>query len=44
VPPRAPVPFQAIPVLALLRPEDRAALAPECELSAAALREIAPEK
>jgi len=34
VPPRAPIPFHAIPVLALLRPEDRAALAPGCELSA----------
>ncbi|HYK42102.1 MAG TPA: Crp/Fnr family transcriptional regulator [Thermoanaerobaculia bacterium] len=33
MPARAPIPFQAIPVLALLRPEDRAALAPECELA-----------
>lgn len=32
--PRPPIPFEAVPVLALLRAEDRAALAPECELSA----------
>ena len=32
--PRPPIPFEAVPVLALLRPEDRAALAPACELSA----------
>ena len=31
---RPPIPFDAIPVLALLKAEDRAALAPLCELSA----------
>ncbi len=31
---RPPIPFDAIPVLALLKPDDRAALAPLCELTA----------
>ncbi len=31
---RPPIPFDAIPTLALLKPEDRSALAPLCELSA----------
>jgi CRP-like cAMP-binding protein len=34
VPERPPIPFDAIPVLAALKPEDRAALAPLCELVA----------
>ena len=32
--PRPPVPFDAIPILAPLRAEDRAALEPLCELRA----------
>jgi len=32
VPPRAPIPFDTIPILASLRPEDREALAPLCEM------------
>jgi CRP/FNR family transcriptional regulator len=34
VPERAPIPFDAIPILGSLKPEDRAALSPLCELSA----------
>jgi CRP-like cAMP-binding protein len=34
VPPRTPIPFEAIPVLSSLTAEDRAALAPLCELRA----------
>jgi len=34
VPDRPPIPFEAIPILASLKPEDRAALSPLCELSA----------
>jgi CRP/FNR family transcriptional regulator len=34
VPPRPPIPFDAIPILAPLRAEDRAALEPLCELRA----------
>jgi CRP/FNR family transcriptional regulator len=34
VPVRAPIPFDAIPILASLGPEDRAALSPLCSLSA----------
>ena len=32
MPPRTPIPFEAIPILASLRPEDREALAPLCEM------------
>jgi CRP-like cAMP-binding protein len=32
VPPRAPIPFETIPILASLRPEDREALSPLCEM------------
>jgi CRP-like cAMP-binding protein len=32
VPPRPPIPFEAIPILASLRPEDREALAPLCDM------------
>ena len=34
MPDRPPIPFEAIPILASLKPEDRAALSPLCELSA----------
>jgi CRP-like cAMP-binding protein len=34
VPDRPQIPFEAIPILASLTPEDRAALSPLCELSA----------
>jgi CRP/FNR family transcriptional regulator len=34
MPDRPPIPFDAVPVLASLRPEDRAALSPLCELHA----------
>jgi len=34
VPERPPIPFDAIPILGSLKPEDRAALSPLCELSA----------
>ena len=32
MPPRAPIPFETIPILASLRPEDREALSPLCEM------------
>ncbi|HKB70074.1 MAG TPA: Crp/Fnr family transcriptional regulator [Thermoanaerobaculia bacterium] len=32
MPPRPPIPFEAIPILASLRPEDREALSPLCEM------------
>lgn len=34
MPERPPIPFEAIPILASLKPEDRSALAPLCELAA----------
>jgi CRP/FNR family transcriptional regulator len=34
VPERPPIPFDAIPILAFLKPEDRTALSPLCELAA----------